>query len=98
MLMAMLVSAPPLGAQMASRGVKATPRGKPSGLPFHASLTDVAAQAGMTNPIVYGGIEKNDFILEADGCGIAFLDYDNDGWLDAFVISSHAARRHGPGV
>jgi hypothetical protein len=87
MLMAMLVSAPPLGAQMASRGVKATPRGKPSGLPFHASLTDVAAQAGMTNPIVYGGIGKNDFILEADGCGIAFLDYDNDGWLDAFVIS-----------
>jgi enediyne biosynthesis protein E4 len=86
MLAAMLLTGSRLGAQMASRGVRPTPRGKPSGLPFHASLTDVAREAGLTHPIVYGGVEKNDFILEADGCGIAFLDYDNDGWLDAMVI------------
>jgi hypothetical protein len=86
MLMAVLLNGLPLGGQMASRGVKAAPRGTPSGLPFHASLTDVAAEAGLTHPIVYGGVQKNDFILEADGCGIAFLDFDNDGWLDALVI------------
>ena len=34
---------------MASRGIKAAPRGKPSGLPFHARFTDVAAQAGLQN-------------------------------------------------
>jgi hypothetical protein len=86
LLAAMLLNSIPLDAQMASRGVKAMPRGKPSGLPFHASLTDVAMQAGLTHPIVYGSVDRNDYILEADGCGIAFLDFDNDGWLDAFVI------------
>jgi len=71
---------------MASRGVKPTPRGKPSGLPFHARFTDVAAAAGLHAPIVYGGVERKDYIVETMGCGCAFLDYDNDGWLDIFVL------------
>jgi hypothetical protein len=82
----MLAGTVPLGAQMASRGVKAVPRGKPTCIPFRASLTDVAAQAGLRQPIVYGGVTRNACILEADGCGIAFLDHDNDGRLDALVI------------
>jgi hypothetical protein len=72
---------------MASRGVAAAPRGKPSGLPFHARLTDVAAQAGLREPVVYGYPDRVDYILETMGAGIAFLDYDNDGWLDIFVLS-----------
>ena len=27
------------------------------------------------------------YIIEVVGCGVAFLDYDNDGWLDIFVLS-----------
>jgi len=73
--------------QMASRGVRALPRGKPSGLPFHCRLTDVAATAGLTSPVIYGGVDQWAYIVEATGCGIAFLDYDNDGWLDIFVLS-----------
>ena len=74
-------------AQMSSRGVTPTPRGKLSGLPFDARLTDIAAQAGLTAPVIYGGVDRNDYILEAIGCGVAFIDYDNDGWLDIFVLS-----------
>jgi enediyne biosynthesis protein E4 len=37
---------------VASRGVKPQPRGKPSGLPFHARFTDVAAQAGLRAPTI----------------------------------------------
>jgi enediyne biosynthesis protein E4 len=81
-----LLPALPLCGQMASRGVKATARGKLSGLPFNAWFTDVAAQAGLRAPIVYGGIDRNDYIVEAIGCGAAFLDYDSDGWLDIFVL------------
>jgi hypothetical protein len=72
---------------MSSRGVTPTPRGKSSGLPFDASFTDVAAKAGLTAPVIYGGVERNDYIVEAIGCGAAFLDYDNDGWLDIFLLS-----------
>jgi hypothetical protein len=72
---------------MASRGVKPTPRGKPSGRPFNARFTDVAAQAGLRAPAIYGPPDHVSYILETTGAGIAFLDYDNDGWLDIFVLS-----------
>jgi hypothetical protein len=83
-----LLVAPLAGrSQMSSRGVTATRRTKSSGLPFDASFTDVATQAGLTAPVIYGGVERNDYILEAIGCGAALLDYDNDGWLDIFLLS-----------
>jgi hypothetical protein len=72
---------------MASRGVKAIPRGKPSGLPFHARFTNVAHAAGLRAPVIYGAEGHADFILESMGCGAAFLDYDNDGWLDIVLLT-----------
>ena len=83
-----LLAAPLLArCQMSSRGVTPTARAKASGLAFDASFTDVAAKAGLTAPVIYGGVDRNDYILEAIGCGAAFLDYDNDGWLDVFLLS-----------
>ena len=79
---------------MASRGVSPQPRGKPSGVPFHAKFTDIAAKAGLREPIIYGPVGRADYILESMGCGVAFLDYDNDGWLDVFLLSG--TRRTGP--
>ncbi len=81
-----LASAIPLPGQMASRGVKARPRAKASGLPF-SSFIDIAPQAGLTAPTIYGGIDRNTYIPEAMGCGAAFLDYDNDGWLDILLLT-----------
>src|ERR1700692_3215185 len=75
------------GQGIASRGVKPTPRGKPSGIPFRSRLTDVAKEAGLTAPVIYGDVDRKQYILETIGCGIAFIDYDNDGWLDIFVLS-----------
>ena len=79
---------------MASRGVAPVPRGKPSGLPFHARFTNVAAAAGLRAPVIYGDEGKADYILESMGCGVAFLDYDNDGWQDIVVLTGR--RRSGP--
>jgi len=80
----------PLGKAFAqgvsSRGVKAQPRGKPSGLPFDASFVDIAAQAGLREPLIYGAPDKKTYIIETVGCGCAFFDYDNDGWLDIFLL------------
>jgi enediyne biosynthesis protein E4 len=75
------------GQGVSTRGVRPQPRGKPSGRPFPARFTDVAKQAGLIHPVVYGGVDRKDYIIEVVGCGVAFLDYDNDGWLDAFVLS-----------
>jgi enediyne biosynthesis protein E4 len=75
------------GQGISSRGVKAQPRGKPSGRPFLSRLTDIAGQAGLTQPIIYGGVDTKSYIVEVVGCGIAFIDYDNDGWLDVFVLN-----------
>ena len=79
---------------IASRGVSPQPRGKPSGLPFHAHFTDVAIASGLHEPVICGPVGHTDYVLESMGCGIAFLDYDNDGWLDIFVLSG--TRRNGP--
>ncbi|MGO9895043.1 MAG: FG-GAP repeat domain-containing protein, partial [Bryobacteraceae bacterium] len=75
------------GQGMASRGVKAAPRGKPSGLPFHSRFTDVAHQAGLREVVVCGHPRRADYVIEAMSCGAAFLDYDNDGWLDILVLT-----------
>ncbi len=79
---------------IASRGVSPQPRGKPSGIPFHARFTDVAHVAGLREPAICGPVGRTDYILESMGCGVAFIDYDNDGWLDLFVLT--ATRRQGP--
>ena len=76
-----------LGQGVASRKVPTQPRPKPSGLPFGARLTDVAAIAGLRSSTIYGQLEHNEYLLEAIGCGCAFLDYDSDGWLDIFLLS-----------
>jgi hypothetical protein len=85
-----LIAAPAIGARgqgVSTRGVKAMPRGKPSGLPWNARFVDVAEKAGLRAPVIYGGVTRKDYIVETVGCGVAFIDYDNDGWPDIFILS-----------
>ena len=48
-LLAGTAAADAFGQGVSSRAVKPMPRGKPSGLPFHARFTDVARAAGLTH-------------------------------------------------
>ncbi|PYU38935.1 MAG: RNA-binding protein [Acidobacteria bacterium] len=75
------------GQGVASRNVPAQPRGKPSGIPFLARFTDITRTAGLRYPTIYGPTDHKDYIIETVGCGCAFLDYDNDGWVDVVVLS-----------
>ena len=87
-LAAGLIAGQPSFAQgVSARSVQAQPRGKPSGLPFDAKFTDIAASAGLTRPVIYGGVDHKNYIIETTGCGCAFIDYDNDGWVDIFILS-----------
>lgn len=50
-------------------------------------FTDIAAAAGLVHPSIYGGLETKKYIIETNGCGVAFYDYDRDGWMDLLVLS-----------
>ena len=54
-------------------------------LPF--AFTNVAEKAGLTALTVFGGKQQNRYLLETTGCGAAFFDFDNDGWLDVFLVN-----------
>jgi hypothetical protein len=90
------------GAQQAGGmgGRRTTAQKKPteSGRPFDASFTDVAASAGLIAPVIYGGVDHKEYIIEANGCGCAFFDYDNDGWIDIFLLSGTRLSGAPPGA
>ena len=50
-------------------------------------FADATAKAGLRHKVYYGAESSWQYILETTGCGVAFFDYDNDGWLDIFVVN-----------
>ena len=87
-----------LAQGVATHTAKPLARPAPSGRPFNAHFVDVAASAGLTEPTIYGGVESKKYILEATGCGCAFIDYDNDGWMDIFILSGTRLEGAPPGT
>jgi hypothetical protein len=87
-----------LAQGVATHTAKPLARPAPSGRPFNAHFVDVAASAGLTAPTIYGGVESKKYILEATGCGCAFTDYDNDGWMDIFILSGTRLEEVPPGA
>jgi enediyne biosynthesis protein E4 len=57
---------------------------------------DVAEQAGLKVPNVWGGVDKKRIIIETKGSGLAFFDYDNDGWLDIYLTNGNRLDAHWP--
>src|SRR6266478_2482251 len=51
------------------------------------TFVDVAKEAGLNSPNVWGGIDHKRYIIEAKGSGLAFFDYDQDGWLDIYLTN-----------
>ena len=51
------------------------------------TFIDVAEQAGLVIPNVWGGVREKKYIIETKGSGIAFFDYDHDGWLDIYLTN-----------
>src|SRR5215471_7107579 len=72
---------------LSTHSAKPLPRSAPSGRPFHARFVEVGRDAGLRAPVIYGNPEETKYIVETTGCGCAFIDYDNDGWMDIFVLS-----------
>jgi len=60
---------------------------KLSGRPWPVTFTDVAQTAGLRMSFVSGGEKTKKYIIEANGTGVAFVDFDNDGYLDVFLVT-----------
>jgi len=74
---------------IASGGVPAiaqTAAPQPQNSRRFSQFTDVALAAGLTAPMFYGGLNQDTYIIESMGGGCAFFDYDNDGWMDIFIL------------
>ena len=63
------------------------PQSPIQGTPLGVSFVDVARQSGLNAETIYGGKGENKYLLETTGCGVAFYDYDNDGWVDVFLVN-----------
>jgi hypothetical protein len=54
---------------------------------FVPCFRNIAHEAGLTDSFPNGGTVSKEYIIETTGSGIGFIDYDNDGLLDLFVLS-----------
>jgi enediyne biosynthesis protein E4 len=48
---------------------------------------DISEKAGLTSWHHKMGAPQKDYISETTGSGVALLDYDNDGWLDIYLVN-----------
>jgi hypothetical protein len=71
----------PQSPNLAAAGAKTTPA-QPSDVRF----VEVTSQAGVTFAH-YNGAKGEKYLIETMGSGAAFLDYNNDGYLDIYVVN-----------
>ena len=57
------------------------------GSPVGVQFINVAREAGLKTKTVFGGEKRNRYLLETTGCGVAFFDFDDDGWQDIFLVN-----------
>ena len=48
---------------------------------------DVAKQAGLGSWRHKMGAPEKDFLVETNGSGVCLIDFDNDGWLDIYLVN-----------
>jgi len=86
-LLSFLVLCAWLSMQFASSPSDGTGKSKNANAKLLVHFTDVAKEAGLTTPVVFGGETTKKYIIETTGTGVAIFDYDNDGWPDIFVVN-----------
>lgn len=55
---------------------------QPPGIKF----SEVGRAAGIHGVTICGGSEKK-FLVESNGSGLCWLDYNNDGWMDLYIVN-----------
>ena len=71
-----------------------TPQG-PTARP--ARYVDMAQQAGISFTSIFGGLKAKRYLLETNGSGVAWIDYDKDGYPDLFLVNGTRIEGFPPG-
>ena len=48
---------------------------------------DISEKAGLAKWTHHMGTPTKDYIIETKGSGVCLIDYDNDGWLDIYIVN-----------
>ena len=75
------------GQGVSTRNASPEPKPAPSGRAFPVAFVDIAKQSGLDMEFTSGGKETKKYIIEANGTGVAFVDFDGDGWQDVFLVN-----------
>lgn len=77
-------------AAQTALGKIVSPAGRPgsAGEPSPGvAYVEVSRQAGLDFRNVFGRIARKRYLLETTGCGVAWIDYDRDGYPDIFLVN-----------
>ena len=81
-------------ALFASPGLRLVAADSPPSVVF----TDITSSTGLSSALnVCGSPTNKQLLLEEMGCGVALFDYDNDGWLDIFLVNGTTLMRPASG-
>jgi hypothetical protein len=61
-------------------------QGTPAADAGFSKFVDVARDAGINQVMSYGEGTRATYLTEIMGGGCAFFDFDNDGWMDVFIL------------
>ena len=87
LLLAALVPTGALAQGVASSNAQPVKPHEASGRPWRAVFVDVAEEAGLDLRFTYGGAREKRYIIESNGSGVAFADYDGDSKPDVFLVN-----------
>ena len=50
-------------------------------------FSDIAAKAGLSLRLISGDAKEKPYLVESIGGGLAVIDYNNDGWMDLYLVN-----------
>ena len=48
---------------------------------------DISKESNLSTFVHTMGTPQKKYIIDADGSGVGLIDYDNDGWLDIYMVN-----------